>query len=141
MTFGQFRRTLDVLRVFRLTSAELALLEAEYGTALSGFGSPDVRFHYRRFCEDLQPTGRGWAERQAQLPVDDSDVSPLAVRALPEEDMGNLAFVLERIGTAVLKRRASFRELFEDFDRTTKTRSGRRVPRSIRVKGHDRVLV
>lgn len=124
MTFSQFRRTLDVLRVFRLTAAELGSLEEEYQVTVSRFGGPDVRFHYRRFCEDLQPTGHGWAERHAQLPVDDSDVSPLAVRALPEGDMGNLAFVLERIGTAVLKRRAGFRALFEDFDRTTKTRSG-----------------
>ena len=55
---------MDQLRVFKLTAEELGALEHAYQVKIG----QELRFNYRSFCSDLQPTGPDIAERVAALP-------------------------------------------------------------------------
>jgi len=64
ITVNNFRRQMDQLRVFKLTAEELGALEHAYQVKIG----QELRFNYRSFCSDLQPTGPDIAERIAALP-------------------------------------------------------------------------
>ncbi len=64
ITVNNFRRQMDQLRVFKLTAEELGALEHTYQVKIG----QELRFNYRSFCSDLQPTGPDIAERVAALP-------------------------------------------------------------------------
>mmetsp|Transcript_42065 Transcript_42065/g.85882 ORF Transcript_42065/g.85882 Transcript_42065/m.85882 type:complete len:554 (-) Transcript_42065:110-1771(-) len=117
---GRFGRCMDNLKVLRLNAAEQEVLVRHYKADVVG----DPTFNYRRFCEDLQPTGPDLTEKLASLRRDDTTTSPLAVKELMEEEMLHLTVLHKRLGAAVQKKRIGFRTSFSDFDRVTKTRSG-----------------
>lgn len=125
ITCNHFRRQMDQLRVFRISSEEFAALEREYQVT----GPVPGRFDYRTFCCDLQPVakagaGPGLEERLAALPRDNSQTSPLAVRGLEEDEMQAVKDAMRKIAFTVRHKRLDFRGVLNDFDRTTKTRSG-----------------
>lgn len=78
-TLVQFRRSMDQLRVFKLSEHEFGILENVYRVIVS---PSDVRFNYSKFCRDLQPTGPKLAVQAADLPMDASATSPLAVQVI-----------------------------------------------------------
>ena len=54
ITYNNFRRQMDQLRVFKIKSDEFELLERTYPVRVDG---AEVRFDYPKFCADLQPHG------------------------------------------------------------------------------------
>ena len=53
ITCNHFRRQMNQLRVFKISEEEFDALNRSYEGKVGG----EIRFNYRRFCEDLQPTG------------------------------------------------------------------------------------
>jgi len=86
----------------------------------------DVRFNYIKFCSQLQPMGprpEGGLNAE-ELPRDRRSTSPLFVQKLDPEEEKIVDDVMNRVASNLRNRRSTFRQCFEDFDRTTKTRSG-----------------
>jgi len=121
ITYNNFRRQMDQLRVFKIKSDEFELLERTYPVRVDG---AEVRFDYPKFCADLQPHGPDIEEKIAALPRDLSKTSPLATKKLAEDEMRDLFSFMNRLANVVRHKRIEFRAFFSDWDRTCKTRSG-----------------
>jgi len=70
ITATHFRRQMDQLRVFKITEEEYAMLEKHYQIKVNH----DWRFHYKKFCLDLQPTGPDIEEHLKKLPRDKVEI-------------------------------------------------------------------
>ena len=70
ITATHFRRQMDQLRVFKITEEEYAMLEKHYQVKVNH----DWRFHYKKFCLDLQPTGPDIEEHLKKLPRDKVEI-------------------------------------------------------------------
>jgi hypothetical protein len=106
----------------RVLVLQTVLLD-EYAVRVS---PSDVRFNYVKFCSELQPMGpmpEGGLNAE-ELPRDKRSTSPLVVQKLDPEEDKMVSDVMDRVASNLRNRRSTFRQCFEDFDRTTKTRSG-----------------